>query len=122
MITLLSLSRLLLMTIAIVFATVPSGFAFDLKKVDSSSRNGNVDSDFEFTVNKAEANTLGSTEMKATLLVFCTQALGPLGPVAAKFVGEHLDQIKQTATENGAYIKMTIRNGTGLHIWEVYPL
>ncbi|QEK93994.1 hypothetical protein E2544_20145 [Achromobacter insolitus] len=92
----------------------------DIKKVDASTRGGHIDTDFEFTLNQPEVETLASDAMKATLLAVCTGALGLLGPVAAQYIISHIDDVKRNSGPNGAYVKMTIRDGTQLHVWEVY--
>jgi len=107
---------------ALVFFIAVSAQAADLKKYDVSTRGGNTDVDYEFTLDTGEVNTLASNEMKATLLAFCTATLGPLGPVAAKYVDERATDVKAKAGPKGAWVKMTIRNGSRLHVWDVYPL
>lgn len=114
------MKRLLL---AIVFLTTISAQAADLKKYELSARGpANSDVDYEFTLDKAEVNTLASNEMKATLLAFYTATLGPLGPVAAKYVSEKAADVQAKSGPKGAWVKMTIRNGSSLHVWDVYPL
>lgn len=109
--------------LAFAFLISISVYAADLKKYDVSNRGGtNIDVDYEFTLDKAEVNTLASNETQATLFAFCTATLGPLGPVAAKYLNEKAADIQAKAGPQGAWVKMTIRNGSNLHVWDVYPL
>lgn len=110
------------LVLAFAFLISISAYAADLKKHDVSVRGPNTDVDYEFTLDKAEVNTLASNEMQATLLAFCTATLGPLGPVAAKYLNEKAADVQAKAGPQGAWVKMTIRNGSSLHVWDVYPL
>ena len=96
--------------------------AADLKKYDVSTRNGNTDVDYEFTLDRAEVNTLASDTTKASLFAFYTATLGPLGPLAAQYVNDRIADVKAKAGPKGAWVKMTIRNGNQLKVWDVYPL
>lgn len=94
----------------------------ELKKHAVSVRDLNTDVDVEFTLNKPEVDTLASDTTKATILAFFTATLGPLGPIVTQYVSSHINDVQANSGPNGAYVKMTIRNGTSLHVWQVYPL
>ncbi|RYG05389.1 MAG: hypothetical protein EOO07_30110 [Chitinophagaceae bacterium] len=94
----------------------------DVKKLDVSTRNGNVDTDFEFTLNNPEIDTLASDVTNAALTAFCIANLGPVaGPVLAVYLISHINDVVNNRGPNGAYVKTTIRNQAVMHIWQVYP-
>lgn len=108
--------------LATLLLVASSAHTAELKKYDASTRGGNVDVDYEFTLDRPEVNTLASDTTKATLLAFYTATLGPLGPLAAQYVNDRIADVKQKAGPKGAWVKMTIRNGNQLKVWDVYPL
>lgn len=100
-----------------------TGHPAELKKFAPGQIHGpNMDNDIEFTLTPQEVDTLNSDAAKSTLLKFLTATLGPLGPVATAYVVEHISDVKTKAGRGGAWVKMTIRNGNELHVWDVYGL
>lgn len=67
-------------------------------------------------------NTLDTDATKATILAGLVPLTGPLAPVVSAYVNEYISDIKRKAGYGGAWVKMTIRNGGTLHVWEVYGL
>lgn len=113
--------KILLSTVLLLMCF--SAQAVQLKLYDVSARPGGVDVDYEFTLDSAEVNTLTADTTRAALLAFCMANLGPaIGPVAAQYVVERVADVQSKRGPNGAWVKMTIRNGANLHVWDVYPL
>jgi hypothetical protein len=96
--------------------------AAEITNYSASTRGPNLDVDYEFKLDRAEVNTLASSETRATLLAFFTATLGPLGPVAARYVSEKADEVRAKSGKSGAWVKMTIRNGNSLHVWDCGPI
>lgn len=96
--------------------------AVDVKKNEVSTREGNVDWDFEFTLTTSEISDLNSDEGKSFIISAFTAIAGPEGTIAAKYVIEYANDVRSKAGPRGAWVKTTIRNEGQLHVWEVYPL
>jgi hypothetical protein len=96
--------------------------AITLRKYDTHVTGPNLDLDYEFTLDRGEVDSLGTDPSKQAIYLFCRQILPPIAAeVAAKFAIDKVNDVKQKAGPTGAWVKMTIRNGHELHVWEVYP-
>ncbi len=104
-----------------------------LEKLDNSTRfesGGGLipfpvphnDSDIEFSLDKAEVNTLNSDATRAAISAFLVANAGPLGVILAVYVNERINQIVGASGPEGSYVKTTIRDGTSLHVFQVLPL
>jgi hypothetical protein len=85
-------------------------------------RGPNWDQDINFHLEGDEAMTATSEE---TMTFVCTHLIangGKDGAFACAKFREKAAEIRSKASAKGAWVKMTIRNGSRLHIFETGPL
>ena len=113
--------RSTLLSLALVVASANVS-ALEVVKNEVSTRWTNVDWDIEVKLDRSEVDNLASAETKAFIVSGLTSIVGPEGAVAANHINDRTQQVKDGAGPNGAWVKMTIRNGNALHVWVIYPL
>lgn len=106
----------------ILSAAAANACALEVVKNEVSTRWSDVDWDIEIKLDRSEVDNLASPETKAFVVSGLTSIVGPEGVVAAKHINDRTQQVKDGAGPNGAWVKMTIRNGNALHVWVIYPL
>jgi hypothetical protein len=85
-------------------------------------RGPNWDQDINFHLQGSEATDATSEDVISMVCAVMVKFGGKDGAFACAMYRDKAAEIRRVASPNGAWVKMTIRNGTRLHIFETGPL